>query len=206
MYKVYFNKSYIVISGQPDLEQKYCLLHKYHHKDELYAKISGFIENDKFRTFNIYFQEINSLWEAFRAYFENRTAAGGLLVNNYGKLLFIRRNGKWDIPKGHLSGNEALEECARREIEEETGLIPGTRLAILKPTYHIYPLGDNWILKETNWYIFGYNGEGKALPQVAEGISGLRWFGRDEIEDVHKNTWPSISGVINEALIYLGDN
>ncbi|MDT8400104.1 MAG: NUDIX domain-containing protein [Bacteroidales bacterium] len=202
MSKVYLNKSFIVISGQPDREQKYCLLHKYHSKDELYTKISSFIENDEFCSLNIYSGKINSLWQDFRSYFENRTAAGGLLVNNNEKLLFIRRRGVWDLPKGHLSENEAPEEGARREIEEETGLSPGKRLSILKPTYHIYPLDDKWILKETNWYIFDYSGEGKALPQVEEYITEVRWFGRDETEEVLKNTWPSISDVINEALIH----
>jgi len=186
--------------------QKYCLFHKYHDIDELYIKISEFIENDEISSLNIYSRSTDLMWEAFRSYFENRNAAGGLLLNGDTELLFIRRRGKWDIPKGHLKKNETLEVGAKREIEEETGLIPGKKKAILKPTYHIYNIGSNWILKKTNWFIFDYNGGGKALPQYIEDITEVRWFGRDELIIVNQNTWSSISPVINEALSKLWDD
>ncbi len=32
--------------------------------------------------------------------------------------------GEWVFPKGHLEEGESLEETARREVEEETGLHP----------------------------------------------------------------------------------
>ncbi|MCS6977967.1 MAG: NUDIX domain-containing protein [Gemmatales bacterium] len=35
------------------------------------------------------------------------------------------RGKPWSIPKGELDGNESLEEAARRETFEETGLRPG---------------------------------------------------------------------------------
>ncbi|MGM0667353.1 MAG: NUDIX domain-containing protein [Bacteroidota bacterium] len=180
--------------------QKYCLFHKYNGIDELYAKISAFIENDDSGSFNIYSQSLDLLWEAFRSYFENRTAAGGLLVNEKGEFLFIRRRDRWDIPKGHLSDGEDLQECARREIREETGLIPSKELAQLSKTYHIYYVGDKPVLKETSWFIFDYRGGGTALPQEEEDITEVRWFGRKEINIVCSDTWPSISDVINEAL------
>jgi len=206
MYKVYFDKRFIVISSQPDRMQKYCLFYKYHDVDELYKKISSFINNNDINSFNIYSYKIDSLWNAFRGYFENRIASGGLLLNENGELLFIRRNDKWDIPKGHLFDNESIRECALREIEEETGLRAGKARLILKPTYHIYERGVRWILKETHWYVFEDTGEGKASPQESEGITELRWFTREEIKHVHQDTWPSISDVIHEAVKKLQNN
>jgi len=173
MYKVYFNKRFIVISGQPDRMQKYCLFHKYHDVDELYIKISSFISNNDISSFNIYSYKIDSLWNSFRGYFENRIASGGLLLNKNGELLFIRRRGKWDIPKGHMIENESVRECAVREIVEETGLRAGKARLILNPTYHIYKKDESWILKETHWYVFEDTGEGKASPQESEDITGL---------------------------------
>ena len=49
-------------------------------------------------------------------------AAGGLVNNEKDEILMIFRRGKWDLPKGKLDKGETLEECAVREVEEETGL------------------------------------------------------------------------------------
>lgn len=37
-------------------------------------------------------------------------------------LLLHYEAGHWDLPKGHIEKGENLEEAARREIEEETGI------------------------------------------------------------------------------------
>ena len=58
---------------------------------------------------------------AFAAEFALIEAAGGVVVNDCGQWLMIRRNGRWDLPKGHLECGERIEERAAREIEEETG-------------------------------------------------------------------------------------
>ncbi|MBS0011534.1 MAG: NUDIX domain-containing protein [Bacteroidales bacterium] len=186
--------------------QKYVLFHKYHGIDELYTIISDFLLNDEIYSINIYSYKIDSLWKAFRDYFETHIAAGGLLINDKDELLFIKRYDKWDIAKGHLSEKESLVECARREVQEETGLSAGSMLTVLRPSWHIYQIGEAWILKETHWYIFNFSGEGKALPQQSENISEVRWFSRDELRFVHDNTWPSISDVVHEAVFKLFDH
>ena len=49
---------------------------------------------------------------AFAAEFALIEAAGGVVVNDCGQWLMIRRNGRWDLPKGHLECGERIEECA----------------------------------------------------------------------------------------------
>ena len=49
-------------------------------------------------------------------------AAGGLVRNKKGKMLFIFRKNKWDLPKGKVDKGETLENGAMREVEEETGV------------------------------------------------------------------------------------
>ena len=54
-----------------------------------------------------------------------------------GYILFIFRNGKWDLPKGKAEANETIDQTALREVEEET---VSEDLSISKPleiTYHI---------------------------------------------------------------------
>jgi 8-oxo-dGTP diphosphatase len=50
-------------------------------------------------------------------------AAGGIISNDLGELLIIHRPkyDDWSFPKGKLDFGEKLEECAIREVHEETG-------------------------------------------------------------------------------------
>src|SRR6478752_9719481 len=64
-------------------------------------------------------------------------AGGGLVYNKDGDVLFIFRNGKWDLPKGGIERGEEIDYTAQREVEEETGV---NRLLItrkLQKTYHV---------------------------------------------------------------------
>lgn len=51
-------------------------------------------------------------------------AAGGIIINDDGELLIVHRPkyDDWSFPKGKLDHGEDLEECALREVLEETGL------------------------------------------------------------------------------------
>lgn len=63
-------------------------------------------------------------------------ASAVLPVVSDGTVLMLRqyrwpiRDWMWEIPAGKLDPGEAYEACARRELEEETGLVPG-RLEML---------------------------------------------------------------------------
>ncbi len=50
---------------------------------------------------------------------------GVLIYNNEGEILLAqipRWRGKWAVVGGHVEYGESLEECAKREVKEETGL------------------------------------------------------------------------------------
>lgn len=51
----------------------------------------------------------------------------GVIVKKDDKILLGKRKnthgeGTWSFPGGHLEFNEEIEDCARREVEEETGI------------------------------------------------------------------------------------
>ncbi|OMQ24812.1 ADP-ribose pyrophosphatase [Serratia oryzae] len=54
------------------------------------------------------------------------TGVGVIIVNPQGLILLGKRCGShapfWSIPGGHLDPGETFEQCARREVAEETGL------------------------------------------------------------------------------------
>ena len=59
---------------------------------------------------------------------ENSPSVGvAVIVIKNGKVLLGKRkgshgSGSWAFPGGHLEMNESIEECARREVFEETGI------------------------------------------------------------------------------------
>lgn len=67
-------------------------------------------------------------------------AAGGIVVRDGSsgtEILVAHRPkyGDWTFPKGKVERGESEEDCARREVEEETGLICDLREELLSTSY-----------------------------------------------------------------------
>ncbi len=125
-------------------------------------------------------------------------AAGGLVLNESGQLLMIFRRGKWDLPKGKLDPGETLEECAVREVEEETGLTNVTLEKPLVVTYHTYDESGHHILKESHWYLM-HTPNQPLVPQTEEQITQAEWVEPEQARTYMGNTFPSIVDVLTIA-------
>ena len=74
--------------------------------------------------------------------------AGVILLNDKNEILLGRRtdNGYWDYPAGSMELGESFEECARREVREETGLLCGKLEYFMdmsgEDSFYEYPNGD----------------------------------------------------------------
>lgn len=105
-------------------------------------------------------------------------AAGGVVINQYDELLMIYRRTIWDLPKGHLEKNETLEQCALREVKEETGLQTLTLTGFLGISEHVY--FDNKLneeaIKETHWYEMKGDKHERLHPLEIEGIERIEWL------------------------------
>lgn len=114
-------------------------------------KILNFLESHN--TVAVVSDDPDGAFAAFAAEFTPVEAAGGVVVNDCGEWLMIHRNGRWDLPKGHLESGERIEECAAREVEEETG-VAAEVVRPLCETLHAYyfPKTARWELKRTHWY------------------------------------------------------
>ena len=125
-------------------------------------------------------------------------AAGGLVKSEENKYLFIKRNGLWDLPKGKLEIGEKKRDAAVREVEEECGIKVAELGKKIIKTYHIYELKGKIVLKISHWYKMDAIANQALIPQLEEGITEVKWIGKEDWDFVKANTYASIKDVISE--------
>jgi len=142
--------------------------------------------------------DLVKLKKEFFKHFTLIEAAGGIVQNNKKDLLFIYRLDKWDLPKGKIEIGETPDECAIREVEEETGV---TNLSLKKKigeTYHTYDAFGKHFLKTTHWYYMTCPNEQTLTPQTEEDITSLKWVHTKNIKEPIANTYPSIKDILSK--------
>ncbi|MFD2585424.1 NUDIX hydrolase [Croceitalea marina] len=129
------------------------------------------------------------------------TAAGGMVRNEKGKVLFIYRNDKWDLPKGKLEKGESIEKAAIREVEEETGVKNLVIKNYLKTTYHIFKRNGEHRLKKVVWFDMTTTYSGKLIAQKNEGITKVKWKGSKKTAKALKNSYLNIKLLFDDELM-----
>ncbi|MDR6545478.1 8-oxo-dGTP pyrophosphatase MutT (NUDIX family) [Chryseobacterium rhizosphaerae] len=158
------------------------------------------LENTSVKELNVFGENIDEIWKEFQKLFRIIEAAGGIVSNPEGEILFIKRLGKWDLPKGKMEKGESQEESAVREIEEETGLKDVELVQFINTTYHIYvERNGEKILKCTHWFEMNFSGEDTFKPQAEEGITEVAWKKRQQIEnEVFPSTFKNIKLIVKD--------
>ncbi|SIQ78894.1 ADP-ribose pyrophosphatase YjhB, NUDIX family [Chryseobacterium sp. RU37D] len=196
MYKVFVNEKKLLLSKQSENLEKTL---GYENVTTLEIALD-LLENTSVRELNVFGENIEEVWLEFQKLFRIIEAAGGLVNNSDDDILFIKRLGKWDLPKGKMEKGESREESAVREIEEETGLKDVELVQFINTTYHIYVErnGDK-VLKCTHWFEMRFDGEDTSKPQIEEGITEVAWKNTAQIEnEVFPSTFKNIKLIVKE--------
>lgn len=123
-------------------------------------------------------------------------AAGGLTIDDEERILFIFKNGRWDLPKGLVEAPKSLAQTALSEVSEETGL-PLQDLRVMTeliPTVHVSKFAKTKSLKHTTWFLLRYTGsQDEFHPQSEEGIEHCEWIPRGKLDRPLKNCPARIS-------------
>lgn len=123
-----------------------------------------------------------------------------VIVIHDGYILLQKRkdNGCWGYHGGCLELGEYLEDAAKRELYEETGLkVKSMKLygVFSGPELHyVYPHGDEVYNVDTVYVCDDFEGE---LSADAAEVSELKWF---PFNDVPENLSPPVSGIIREFI------
>ena len=201
MYKVFFKDRTVHIEEgfQEVYSGKSALIYRYSNNRELRELIDSFCTMKHIRNLHIFHEDMKMLMEEFRSCFTNIDAGGGVVLNELGEFLVIKRNGIWDLPKGKLEKDENFESAAIREVEEETGL-GGLELGHpLLTTYHTYEQGKSSVLKRTCWYLMKCRGSQELRLEEREGITEARWVKPGETDFIVKNSFSSILDLLSNS-------
>ncbi|MCR4637705.1 NUDIX hydrolase [Ruminococcus sp.] len=112
--------------------------------------------------------------------------AGVILLNDKNEILLGRRtdNGYWDYPAGSMELGESFEECARREVLEETGLTCEKLEYLMdisgEDTFYEYPNGDKVYLAVIIYLCRDFTGDMKVQ---AEEAFEQRFFPIDQLPE-----------------------
>jgi dTMP kinase len=98
-------------------------------------------------------------------------------------LLVQDEDGKWSMPGGQLDDEETPEEAARRELKEETKLIP-SELHFLKTIYHDKPHK----LKVS--HVFYTEVPVKSAVKPNEDAEKAKWFSLDKLPEMNDLSHP----------------
>lgn len=166
--------------------------------DENYIKsIYALLDKNENNAVIIENKDFLDLKNSFSGCYKNIIACGGLVQNEDKEVLFIFRREKWDLPKGKIESGEALDECAKREIEEETGVKNLIFKHKICETFHVYKEKEETILKTSHWFYFTTDFKQKTKPQTEEDITEVKWFPTSKIAEPMKNTYPTIKTVVH---------
>ena len=155
--------------------------------------------NNKINKCYLYYPDEKVILKKLKEKIPVQRAGGGLVFNKKGQVLFIFRNGKWDLPKGGKEKREKMKLTAMREVEEETGVDNLIITKRLQKTYHIFKRNGVYKLKITQWYEMKTDFEGIPVGQLEEGIEKVAWLNPEQIQEAIKNSYENIKLILQEG-------
>lgn len=203
MYKIYINKTLIVLKDTEHLRvedtsdsKATLLVHYTGKKKHLNNYIDMCEKSGRLSKIVFHHEDSKQLIADFLGLYEVVPAAGGLVVNEKGEILFIYRRGHWDLPKGKAEKGETKKKTAIREVMEETGISKLEILGKLSVTDHTYQSKGKRLIKKSYWYLMKTKKQ-KLVPQKEEDIEIATWMTLEEFYKEKRKAYLSIYDVLD---------
>ena len=207
MYRIFINDNTLILSGSKEILKGFesAEIEQYSCSSCMNRAIAK-LENDVSKQIVLQGSSVELMWSDFCSRFTIIEAAGGIVRNFDKEVLWIRRNDKWDLPKGKVELGEDITETAVREVEEECGLHSIILGGLLGVTYHTYHYKGKDVLKKSYWYAMSCSVEQVLIPQEEEGITEVVWASNSNHNLYANDTYTSISELLKQEKVvhYLG--
>ena len=207
MYIIFINDNALILSGSKEILNGFENVEVKAYNDSSSIDEALFeLQTDSCKELFLVGSCLPSMWDDFCARFQLIEAAGGVVTNSKKQVLWIRRNDKWDLPKGKVEVGEQIQEAAVREVKEECGLTSIRLGVLLGVTYHIYSCKDVNVLKKSYWFSMSCPAQQDLIPQLEEGITEVVWADAALHQMYLENTYASISELLRQEKVqlYLG--
>jgi 8-oxo-dGTP pyrophosphatase MutT (NUDIX family) len=189
MYKVFVNDKPLFLTNQIEKETDFQIfLLETIDIEQLIKKMF----NNKIQKAYLHYPDEKEILNKIKEKIPVKKAGGGLVFNKKREVLFIFRNGRWDLPKGGADKGEEIEDTSMREVEEETGVNNLKITKKLQKTYHIFKRNGKYRLKVTHWFEMTTDFEGTPVGQANEGIEKVAWLNPEQIKEALKNSYENI--------------
>jgi len=197
MYIFFINDKPLVITNSEDIPKRFQHLPKIHFVNDLnLMDLVRKTEDANQSGMLIICEDEDSLLLQFKSNFTTISAGGGIVFNQKGELLIMKRLGKWDLPKGKIDSGETIAEGAIREVEEECGVDKLIIDKFLTISYHTYKLQGHRFLKATHWYLMKTSFVGQLTPQLEESITEVKWINFKDLDIQNLDTYESIREIL----------
>ncbi|TMU50514.1 NUDIX hydrolase [Flagellimonas algicola] len=198
MYKVFVNESPLILTNERQDNTNGNLFSL--DGDSILMAIDS-LSKGRLKEAYIYHPDEEKMLDVFMHKIPVVVAGGGFVTNAKDKVLFIFRNGKWDLPKGKVDKGESIEKAAIREVEEETGVKDLVIEKFLRTTYHVFKRNGEYRLKQVHWFRMSTTYSGKLVGQEAEGILKVKWKGAKKTKKALENSYHNIKILFKDWFI-----
>jgi len=197
MYKVFVNDKPLFLTQEIRKETDFQL---FLMEGIDFSQLISKMFSNKVKKAYLYHPDEKEMFRDIKSKIPVHKAGGGLVYNRKGQVLFIFRNGKWDLPKGGIEKGEKIEFTALREVEEETGAGKLSIVRKLQKTYHVFRRNGRYKLKVTHWFEMKSDYDGPLHPQLEEGIEKAVWLNPEDIGQALLNSYENIKLLFEEQM------
>jgi len=200
MYKIYINENALLIGDKDEIrnlnQEGVKVIPFFMNKKGLLNYVDKLEKSPDGITIALSSDQPEEIFKLFKSLYRIVNAAGGVVRNENGEVLFIERLDFWDLPKGKLDPGEKWRAAAIREVREETGQKCKIDRKIAN-TWHTYEdRKGRRVLKKTKWYTMTSRNPGQVVVQAEEQITGYKWMTMDSYEQIKGHKYRSIDDLV----------